>query len=210
MTSEKPVRAARGLGSTGREVGVLHGVGGSCSAHNPWPAHPGPRAVSGPGSSPGSGDRPSATRTRHRSQRRTEVSTLRTWVVPGPMLPASTPGVLRFSLGLRWLSRVHVRCVDTSHLPGSLDQHTTASRTTKSIRFPAEQATEAVPLGRTPALRDGSAPVDAPDVPGVPAGCRGRRSARRTPLSPGCIRGQRPRTRCGPARRPPCAPAPRR
>ena len=209
MTSEKPVRAARGLGSTGREVGVLHGVGGLVQCAQPLASAPRASCSSRPESSPGSGDRPSATRTRHRSQRRTEVSTLRTWVVPGPMLPASTPGVLRFSLGLRWLSRVHVRCVDTSHLPGSLDQHTTASRTTKSIRFPAEQATEAVPLGRAPTLRDGSAPVDAPDVPGVPAGCRGRRSARRTPLSPGCIRGQRPRTRCGPARRPPCAPAPR-
>ena len=61
-----------------------------------------------------------------------------------------------------------------------------------------------------PRIRGGSAPVDAPDAPGAPAGCRERRSARRTPPSPGCIRVPRPSPRCGPARRRPCAPAPRR
>ena len=68
-----------------------------------------------------------------------------------------------------------------------------------------------IPDIRTPPrIRGGSAPVDAPDAHGAPAGCRERRSARRTPPSPGCIRAPRPSPRCGPARRRPCAPAPRR
>ena len=210
MTSEKPVRAARGLGSTGREVGVLHGVGGLVQCAQPLASAP--RASCSIGPRVFTWERRPTERHQDPEQEPEEDRGVHAADMGGSR--ADAPGEYpRSSAVLARLAVAEPRSCPLrghSHPPGSLDQHTTASRTTKSIRFPAEQATEAVPLGRAPTLRDGSAPVDAPDVPGVPAGCRGRRSARRTPLSPGCIRGQRPRTRCGPARRPPCAPAPRR
>ena len=67
MTSEKPVRAVQGLGSTGREVGVLREIGGLVQHAQLLASAPRASCSSGPGSSPGSGDRPSGRRRRRRS-----------------------------------------------------------------------------------------------------------------------------------------------